>query len=103
MGGGPQGPAGAKHRGCAGKGGLDSAHALVIAVEGMDQLGLPRRNVLACTMPGFATSEAMLSHARQLMTALGATRRRSTSTPPPRRCSATSATQRREAKPYRTA
>ena len=38
----------------------------------MDQLGLPRRNVLACTIPGFATSEAALSHARQLMTALGA-------------------------------
>jgi predicted amidohydrolase len=54
-------------------GGLDSAHALTIAAESMDRLGLPRRNILAYTMPGFATSQATLDHARQLMTALGAT------------------------------
>ncbi len=54
-------------------GGLDSAHALVIAAESMDRLGLPRHNILAYTMPGFATSEATLDHARQLMTALGTT------------------------------
>jgi len=54
-------------------GGLDSAHALTVAVESMDRLGLPRRNILAYTMPGFAASEATRDHARQLMTALGAT------------------------------
>jgi len=54
-------------------GGLDSAHALTVAAQSMDRLGLPRRNILAYTMPGFATSAATLDHARQLMTALGAT------------------------------
>jgi NAD+ synthase (glutamine-hydrolysing) len=54
-------------------GGLDSAHALTIAAESMDRLGTSRRNILAYTMPGFATSEGTLGQARQLMTALGAT------------------------------
>jgi NAD+ synthase (glutamine-hydrolysing) len=36
----------------------------------MDRLGLPRTNVLAYTMPGFATSQATLETARQLMEAL---------------------------------
>ena len=35
-------------------GGLDSTHALVVAARAMDRLGLPRPNVLAYTMPGFA-------------------------------------------------
>src|SRR5439155_26670300 len=39
-------------------GGLDSTHALIVAVKAMDRLALPRTNVLAFTMPGFATSEA---------------------------------------------
>lgn len=54
-------------------GGLDSAHALTVAAGSMDRLGLPRRNILAYTMPGFATSDETLDHARRLMTALGAT------------------------------
>src|SRR5205085_2072792 len=51
-------------------GGLDSTHALIVAARAIDRLGLPRANVLAFTMPGFATSELTLSNARRLMDAL---------------------------------
>jgi NAD+ synthase (glutamine-hydrolysing) len=52
-------------------GGLDSTHALIVAARALDRLGLPRSNVLAYTMPGFATSEHTLRNARRLMDALG--------------------------------
>jgi NAD+ synthase (glutamine-hydrolysing) len=52
-------------------GGLDSAHALIVAARALDRLGLPRENALAYTMPGFATSQLTLSNARRLMEALG--------------------------------
>jgi len=52
-------------------GGLDSTQALIVAVNTMDRLGLPRSNVLAYTMPGFATSVSTKSNAHQLMEALG--------------------------------
>jgi NAD+ synthase (glutamine-hydrolysing) len=52
-------------------GGLDSTHALIVAARTMDRLGLPRENVLAYTLPGFATSEATLRNAHALMSALG--------------------------------
>jgi NAD+ synthase (glutamine-hydrolysing) len=51
-------------------GGLDSTHALIVAARALDRLGLPRSNVLAYTMPGFATSQLTLSNARRLMGAL---------------------------------
>src|SRR6202011_3356803 len=54
-------------------GGLDSTQALIVAARTMDALGLPRTNVLAYTMPGFATSGATLDSARRLMRALGVT------------------------------
>lgn len=54
-------------------GGLDSTHALIVAAKTMDQLRLPRTNVLAYTMPGFATSEATRANALALMRALGVT------------------------------
>ncbi|HXZ96287.1 MAG TPA: NAD(+) synthase [Burkholderiales bacterium] len=54
-------------------GGLDSTHALVVCARAMDMMHLPRRNVLAYTLPGFATSERTLSQARQLMAAIGCT------------------------------
>ncbi len=54
-------------------GGLDSTQALIVAAKAMDRLGLPRRNILAFTMPGFATSDLTRSNARSLMTALGVT------------------------------
>src|SRR5438477_6022893 len=37
-------------------GGLDSTQALIVSARVMDRLGLPRANVLAYTLPGFATS-----------------------------------------------
>ncbi|PSR70293.1 NAD(+) synthase [Nocardia sp. MDA0666] len=53
-------------------GGLDSTLALIVAAQTMDRLGLPRSNVLAYTMPGFATSTRTLENARRLMRAVGA-------------------------------
>jgi NAD+ synthase (glutamine-hydrolysing) len=54
-------------------GGLDSTHALIVAVRAMDALGLPRSGVLGYTMPGFATSDFTRSNAWKLMKALGIT------------------------------
>jgi NAD+ synthase (glutamine-hydrolysing) len=54
-------------------GGLDSTHALIVAVLTMDRLRLPRTNVLAYTMPGFATGTRTLTNAHRLMRALGVT------------------------------
>ncbi|MFC9435446.1 NAD(+) synthase [Nocardia sp. NPDC057030] len=56
-------------------GGLDSTLALIVAAETMDRLGLPRANVLAYTMPGFATSTRTRTDAHRLMDALGVTAR----------------------------
>src|SRR5437763_1571474 len=52
-------------------GGLDSTHALIVAARAVDLIGLPRENVLAYTMPGFATGEHTLRNAHRLMEALG--------------------------------
>jgi NAD+ synthase (glutamine-hydrolysing) len=52
-------------------GGLDSTQALIVAARTMDRLGLPRHNILAYTMPGFATSDTTLANAHALMRALG--------------------------------
>ncbi|WP_175147159.1 NAD(+) synthase [Achromobacter ruhlandii] len=54
-------------------GGLDSTHALLVCAQAMDTLGLPRANILAVTMPGFATSARTLQQARQLMAVVGCT------------------------------
>jgi NAD+ synthase (glutamine-hydrolysing) len=54
-------------------GGLDSTQALIVACRTMDRLGLPRKNVLAYTLPGFATSEGTKANAWRLMKALGVT------------------------------
>jgi NAD synthase len=54
-------------------GGLDSAHALIVAVRAMDRLGLPRTHVLGYSMPGFATTERTRKNALALMDALGIT------------------------------
>ena len=54
-------------------GGLDSTQALLVAVRAMDELGLPRANVLGYSMPGFATSDATRDSAGRLMHALGVT------------------------------
>ena len=52
-------------------GGLDSTHALLVCARVMDKLKLPRTNILAYTMPGFATSERTLTQAHQLMKLVG--------------------------------
>ncbi len=52
-------------------GGLDSTHALLVCAQAMDVLGRSRRNILAYTMPGFATSARTLRQAHALMAAIG--------------------------------
>jgi NAD+ synthase (glutamine-hydrolysing) len=51
-------------------GGIDSTHALLVCAQALDRLGYPRRNLLAYTMPGFATSARTLAQARRLMAAI---------------------------------
>jgi NAD+ synthase (glutamine-hydrolysing) len=52
-------------------GGLDSTHALIVAARTMDRLNRRRSDILAYTMPGFATSSGTRSNAHRLMNALG--------------------------------
>ena len=52
-------------------GGLDSTHALLVAAQAMDRLGLPRTHILGVTMPGYATSTRTLDQALRLMAAIG--------------------------------
>jgi NAD+ synthase (glutamine-hydrolysing) len=54
-------------------GGLDSTQALIVSARVMDQLGMPRANVLGYTLPGFATSDTTKGNAWRLMKALGVT------------------------------
>ena len=52
-------------------GGLDSTHALIVAVKAFDRMKIPRDHILGYTMPGFATSEGTKANAWKLMRALG--------------------------------
>jgi len=54
-------------------GGLDSTHALIVAARAMDREGRPRSDILAFTMPGFATGERTKGNATRLADALGIT------------------------------
>ena len=54
-------------------GGLDSTHALIVAAKAMDRLGRPRSDILAFTMPGFATSNHTKGNAIALMESLDVT------------------------------
>jgi NAD+ synthase (glutamine-hydrolysing) len=54
-------------------GGLDSTHALIVAAQAMDRLDRPRSDILAFTLPGFATSEHTRGNAIRLAKALGVT------------------------------
>jgi NAD+ synthase (glutamine-hydrolysing) len=54
-------------------GGLDSTQALLVCARAMDELGEPRRDILAYTMPGFATTTRTRSTAWHLMRTIGAT------------------------------
>ena len=51
-------------------GGLDSTHALIVAAKAMDRLGRPRSDILAYTMPGFATGDHTKNNALALCEAL---------------------------------
>jgi NAD+ synthase (glutamine-hydrolysing) len=54
-------------------GGLDSTHALIVAAKAMDREGRPRSDILAFTLPGFATGEHTKNNATRLSKALGVT------------------------------
>lgn len=54
-------------------GGLDSAQALLVTAKAFDALGLPRRDILGFSLPGFATSRRTQDNAQRLMAALGVT------------------------------
>jgi NAD+ synthase (glutamine-hydrolysing) len=54
-------------------GGLDSTHALIVAAHAMDREGRPRSDILAFTLPGFATGERTKGNAVRLADALGVT------------------------------
>ena len=54
-------------------GGLDSTHALLVAARAMDREGRPRSDILAFTLPGFATGERTKNNAVRLSRALGVT------------------------------
>lgn len=54
-------------------GGLDSTHALIVAARAMDRQNRPRSDILAFTLPGFATGERTKANAAALSKALGVT------------------------------
>jgi NAD+ synthase (glutamine-hydrolysing) len=54
-------------------GGLDSTHALIVAARAMDREHRPRSDILAFTLPGFATGERTKTNAIRLSRALGVT------------------------------
>ena len=54
-------------------GGLDSTHALIVAARAMDREDRPRSDILAFTLPGFATGEHTKRNAVELCRALGVT------------------------------
>jgi NAD+ synthase (glutamine-hydrolysing) len=54
-------------------GGLDSTHALLVCCRAADLLEMPRSEILAYTMPGFATGGRTYRNAWRLMESLGVT------------------------------
>jgi len=54
-------------------GGLDSTHALIVAARAMDRENRPRSDILAFTLPGFATGDRTKNNAIRLSRALGVT------------------------------
>ncbi|GLY26989.1 NAD(+) synthase [Kineosporia sp. NBRC 101731] len=54
-------------------GGLDSTHALIVAAKAMDEENRPRTDILAFTLPGFATSDRTKNQAVGLGRTLGVT------------------------------
>ncbi len=56
-------------------GGLDSTQALIVAARAFDKGGLDRKDILAVTLPGFATSKETRDNALDLIKGLGVTHR----------------------------
>lgn len=56
-------------------GGLDSTLALLVCVKTFDKLGLPRKNIVGITMPGFGTTKRTHNNSLDLMDSLGITSR----------------------------
>jgi NAD+ synthase (glutamine-hydrolysing) len=54
-------------------GGLDSTHALIVAARAMDREERPRNDILAFTLPGFATGDRTKRNAIELCRALDVT------------------------------
>ncbi|SER46401.1 NAD(+) synthase [Lachnobacterium bovis] len=54
-------------------GGLDSTLALIVAAKAFDLVGLPRKNIVAVTMPGFGTTDRTYDNAVNLINKIGAT------------------------------
>lgn len=54
-------------------GGLDSALALLVTARAFDMLGLPRKGIVAVTMPGFGTTDRTYNNAVAMIKSLGAT------------------------------
>lgn len=54
-------------------GGLDSTLALLVAAKSFEKLGKDPKDIIAVTMPGFATSKRTKSNACKLMEAIGCT------------------------------
>ncbi len=63
-------------------GGLDSTHALIVAARAMDREERPRSDILAFTLPGFATGERTKPNAIDLCRRLGSPSPKSTSPRP---------------------
>ena len=54
-------------------GGLDSTLALLVTARAFDMLGLPRKGIVAVTMPGFGTTDRTYNNAVAMIKGLGAT------------------------------
>jgi NAD+ synthase (glutamine-hydrolysing) len=52
-------------------GGLDSTLALLVTVQTFDNLNIPRKNIIAITMPGFGTTDQTYTNAMELMKSMG--------------------------------
>ena len=54
-------------------GGLDSTLALLVCAKTFDKLGMPRKDIIGITMPGFGTTDRTYNNALHLMSSLGIT------------------------------
>ena len=66
-------------------GGLDSTLALIVTALAFDELGLPRKNIVTVTMPGFGTSGRTHDNSTRLMELFGTEHREISIVPATRR------------------